>query len=463
MPFKPRSRAPRLCRRNADPSAGEVCVRAACAMRAAIGAAALLSILPLPAVAQQADLVLAEVRVVDPAARTVTAGHVAIRAGRIQAISTGAVPTAGVVLDLGGRWVIPGLIDAHTHSGANVAPGPDGAPIVDYFGTEEGARRMLHAGVVAFLDLFGLEASILPLRDAWRRGEHAGAELFAAGPCLTAPEGHCTEYGIPTRTLASPEQARQQVAELAASSPDVIKLVYDQSGFMPTLDRATFEAAVAAARDVGIPTVVHVASLLDVEHAVAAGASALTHLPRDSAISAALAGEIARGGIFYIPTIVTPLDAVALARRPELRDDPLLRAVAGDAIIAAYADPSRFPEYLTRWMRTGDDTFAIYSESIRNLSAAGVRILAGSDAGNFGSVLGWSVHREMERLVQAGLDPWEALAAATVAPGDLLGRDWGVGTGDEGSLVVLDASPLEQIANTRRIHMVIHRGEVVER
>jgi len=419
---------------------------------------------PLAVTAQEADLVVANAHVVDPGSRTVTRGHVAIRAGRILGVLEGDVPAAARVLDVEGRWVIPGLVDTHTHSGANVAPGVDGArPIVDYFGTEQGSLRMLYAGVVAYVDLFGLEDVILPLRDARRGGDAPGAELFAAGPCLTAPGGHCTEYGIPTRTIATPEEARSQIAELAAKSPDVIKLVYDQSGYMPTLDRATLEAAVEAARAAGIPSVVHVSTLADVEHVAAAGATAITHLPRDAAISTDLAAEIAGRGTFYIPTIVTPLDATALARSAELRNDPLLVAVAAPAIRDAYREPSAFPAYLQRWLRTGDETLALYHESIRSLRAAGVRLVAGSDAGNFGSVLGWSLHRELERLVEAGLSPWEVLRSATIEPAALLGRDWGVAPGDEASLLVLDGSPLESISNTRRIHSIVMKGTVVDR
>lgn len=66
-------------------------------------------------------------------------------------------------------------------------------------------------------------------------------------------------------------------------------------------------------------------------------------------------------------------------------------------------------------------------------------------------------------MVEAGLTPWQALAAATTAAGDLLGRGWGLAAGDQGSVLVLDASPLEDIANTRRIHAVVHHGKRVDR
>jgi imidazolonepropionase-like amidohydrolase len=102
-------------------------------------------------------------------------------------------------------------------------------------------------------------------------------------------------------------------------------------------------------------------------------------------------------------------------------------------------------------------------ESVRRLAAAGVSMLTGTDAGNVGVVQGYSVHREMLRLVEAGLTPWDALRASTTNAGKFLGRAYGVGPGDQADLVVLDASPLEDIANTQTIGLVVMRGRVVYR
>ncbi|MFB3105779.1 MAG: amidohydrolase family protein, partial [Pseudomonadales bacterium] len=107
--------------------------------------------------------------------------------------------------------------------------------------------------------------------------------------------------------------------------------------------------------------------------------------------------------------------------------------------------------------RTGD------LEVIRALSDAGVTILTGSDASIPGSFQCYSVHRELELLVDAGLTHWQALRAATTAPRDFLDAKWGVSVGDEATFVVLDGSPLDDIHNTQRIHMVVQRGTIVDR
>jgi imidazolonepropionase-like amidohydrolase len=102
-------------------------------------------------------------------------------------------------------------------------------------------------------------------------------------------------------------------------------------------------------------------------------------------------------------------------------------------------------------------------EAVRTLAAAGVPMVTGTDVGNPGVFQGYSVHRELRLLVEAGLSPWDALAATTIQAGRLLGRKWGMDVGDEGTLVILDASPLEDIRNTERIHAVILRGVNVNR
>ena len=90
-------------------------------------------------------------------------------------------------------------------------------------------------------------------------------------------------------------------------------------------------------------------------------------------------------------------------------------------------------------------------------------LLAGSDSGNFGTFQGYSLHRELALMVQAGLPPWAALKAGTTAAGRFLGRRLGVRRGDEATFVVLAASPLVAIAHTQRIRHVMVRGELIDR
>ena len=101
--------------------------------------------------------------------------------------------------------------------------------------------------------------------------------------------------------------------------------------------------------------------------------------------------------------------------------------------------------------------------SLQRLLSAGVRIVAGSDTGNLGTFQGFSLHRELYVLNRWGLSKWEALAAGTTHAYELLGLNMGLRAGADATFVVLDASPLDDIANTQRIDRILFRGEWVDR
>lgn len=415
-------------------------------------------LLGLPAGVHAQDLFLTRARIVDPASEEIREGNLLILEGRI-AGSPEAAPAdfTGRTLHLEGRWVIPGLVDLHTHSYGNAAPGNAG----DFVGTAVVARRMLYAGVTAFLDLFGSEDGLVAVRARQRAGELLGADVFASLSCLTAPQGHCSEYGVPTRIMDSPEEARRQVTELAAKQPDAVKIVYAPAGRMPSIDRETLAAAIATATEHGLKTVIHIQSWEGVREAVEAGATAVTHIPRGE-IPSDLPALLAERGVYSIPTLTVQTDFADLVRDPAILERPLAVAVTTEAIRNAYRmDP--LSEQAAGWMERNEAARASVLASVRALADAGVTILTGTDSGNWGTIQGYSEHRELVKLVEAGLTPWQALAAATTKAGEFLGRSYGVNAGDEANLVVLDASPIDDIHHTQRILRVIHHGRVVDR
>jgi len=417
---------------------------------------------------QAAELAFENAIVLDPATESTQMGTLLVRDGHIIELLD-SVPSEfqGQRIDLGGRWVIPGLADMHTHAGGNRSP--DGQ--WQMMTPAQVANIALFSGVVAYLDLFNLEDSIFGSRDQQRTTGAIGASIYAAGPCFTATKGDCTHLGVPTRTIDTPADARREIESLAKKGPDVVKIMYGNcvgEDQRPTIDRATLDAVVGAAAEHGLKAVVHIETWGDVRDSVMAGAAAVTHLP-PGPIPPDIPGLMIERGVVFIPTLVVQSELARILDDPSILDDPLLATVLAEPLLEAYRnlDPALFgwlhlPSMrcgagLHRDHRTGD------LEVIRALSDAGVKILTGTDASNPGAFQGYSVHRELELLVDAGLTHWQALRAATTAPRDFLEARWGVSIGDEATFVVLDGSPLDDIRNTKRIHMVVQRGTVVDR
>ena len=442
----------------------------------------LLTVLPLVPVTSTAQptpdstnrLLLTNARLVDPETKTVKRGALRIEGERIAGVLDEAPSSFhGRTLDLDGKWVLPGLVDAHVHSWGNTGPAFQQRQMLQTSGT---AKVMLYSGVTAFLDLFSPEDYIFNLRNRQRTegglGAQSeptsslplGADIYAAGPILTCPEGHGTEYGVPTRTVASPKAARQTVDSLAVRQPDVVKLVYhpNRTDRYPSMDRATMTAIIEAAQRHDLKTVVHVESWKGAHETITAGVDAITHTPPAPVPDSTLRA-MQDQGTAWIPTLAVHTELSHLLQHPERLNNDLLRAVADSSLLAAYRDTSRIPDRILAWLDRQADRRATRLEAVQEGADAGVTILAGTDAGNPGVFQGYSLHRELALLTEAGLSAWNALAAATIVPGRLLGAPLGLQPGDRANLLVLDASPLENIRHTQNVHRVIYRGQVVDR
>ena len=411
--------------------------------------AALLLLLATPLHAR--DLLLKNAHLVDPAQRTIMATDILIHDGRIAAPE--AKPAADAeTLDLHGKWIIPGLIDLHVHDSGNPQP-DDGYEEMELGDT---ARRMLYCGVTAYLNLGTSELSEFFARRDQQRADPLGAsneaDLYGAG-------------GVFGRwSLGSPAMATGKIAAYVKKwRPDVIKIIYDHTNGRSSLDRPTFAAAVKAAREAGVKTVVHISTWQDARDAIEVGASAVTHFCDDFMIPDDLPGLWAKSGVLSIPTMAVQCDMAAIVAKPAMLDRPLLRTVASAETIEAYRNNLKFVNKTLgtiHWqIEDRENDFA----AVRKLAAAGVTMLTGSDVGNLGTFQGYSLHREIKLLQEAGLPAWDALAAATTKAADFLCRPHGIRAGDIAELVILDANPVDDTANTEKISAVVHHGQIVDR
>ncbi len=318
--------------------------------------------------------------------------------GRIRAVGQRLDLPAGLPrVDGRGHTLLPGLIDAHTHT--------YGMALAD----------SLRFGVTTVFDQFtapALAANKRPAREALGRGDEA--DLFSAGNVATAPDGHGTQFGVPVETLTNPEEAPAFVRARKEEGADWIKIIWeDGSTFgavIPTLDRETIAAVIEAAHAEELLAVIHVSTL---EHALAAlemGIDGFVHVWGDEVISEEDAARFAEAGVFVIPTLSVRVAAAGESMGPELlAETPAehVSAVQRETLSGTFPRP------------VGTSEASV--ESVRRLHVAGVRILAGTDAPNPGTGFGISVHGELRLLQRSGLSAAESLAAATGEAADAFG------------------------------------------
>lgn len=365
--------------------------------------AALLALLPTPPEAEAPGVVGAETSfaIVDT---TVFDGieflphhDVLIEDGRIQRVGRRLrVPDDLPRVDGAGRTLLPGMLDAHIH-----ALGP-------------ALEDSLRFGVTTVLDQFTMTdfaAAKRPARDEIARS--AEADLYSAGTLATAAGGHGTQFGFEIETLGSPEEAAAFVAARKAEGSDWIKVVSEDGsayGFeTPALDAATVAALIEAAQAEDLLAVVHVSTLERARQAVAAGADGLVHTWADEVVPEEEARAFAEAGVFVVPTL-----SVVLAAAGESMGEALLEEAGGRvSAMQRQTLANTFP----RASGSAETAF----ENVRRLHAAGVPILAGTDAPNPGTGAGVSLHGELRLLARAGLSPAEVLAAATSLPASAFG------------------------------------------
>ncbi len=377
------------------------------------------------------SLVIQHARIFD-GSTIIPDGTVVVQDGIITAISDeGALPPDAQLIDATGRTLLPGFIDAHTH-------------II----FRDALREALIFGVTTELDMFSDYHLVAELKKQQTTAEGWDiADLRSAGTIVTAPGGHGTEYGLPIPTITNPEQAQTFVDARIAEGSDYIKLVYDNGRSygkdQPTISKATMAALVEAAHNRGKLVVVHTLTYQDAHDAIEVGADGLGHLFINQVPDSTFGGFVVQHHAFVIPTL-TVLESA-------------MNKPGGASDIANLQTTFPFVNV--------EGSYATSEEVVRQLKAAGVPILAGTDAPNPGTSHGVSIHRELELLVQAGLTPLEALASVTSVPARIFGlTDRGrVAVGLRADLVLVQGDPCTDILATREIERIWKCGVRVDR
>ncbi|MFK0181851.1 amidohydrolase family protein [Streptomyces xanthochromogenes] len=387
---------------------------------------------------------------------------VVIEGGRIVQVG-GEAPTGAEIVDGSGATLLPGLIDAHVHTG------------------RDSLALALRFGVTTELEMQGANT-----RD--RRGaiseDDSVADVRSSGFALTPPGGHPSELfppdfhpGKPTGSgkgggggerrgeppyhpdATSPEAAQASIPQLIAHGSDYIKFMIDDGSVeghpgLPMLDQATLNAGVAAAKQHGMLTVAHALTHDAFRMAIEAGIDGLVHLfvepPTDEIVAL-----VKDAGVFVVPCTVLNASMMGITGGP-LADDPR---------VASRLDAD--------WDATLRSCFGHYPQgklqdtldSVKALADAGVDLLVGTDVSQAmpflgGLAHGASVHQELQHLVQAGLTPAAALRAATATPARRfhLSDRGRIAEGLRADLLLVDGDPTSTISDTLNTRAVWRRG-----
>jgi imidazolonepropionase-like amidohydrolase len=367
------------------------------------------------------------------------------------------IPERASVVDGTDRYLMPGLAEMHAH-----VPGSNSANLGRYF------SLYVANGVTTVRGMLG-QPSHLALRQDLLDGKVFGPRLFTSGPSLNG------------RSVNGADQARQLVEEQHAAGYDFIKV-------HPGLDSEEFEALARTANALDMPFAGHVPVAVGVSGALELNMASIDHL--DGYLAALLpansdglggyggffdvmladelqteriadiARETAAAGTWNVPTEVLIELRVDETPVSELRNWPEMRYMPA-ATVERWADAKQSVIEASDFdPATAALAIEIRRKLILELHRAGGGLLLGADSPQVFNVPGFSIHRELDALVSAGLTPFEALRTGTAAVDEFLQSNTGiVAVGRAADLVLLDANPLVDIRNARRIHGVMVRGQ----
>lgn len=310
------------------------------------------------------------------------------------------------VLDATGLTMLPGLIDAHTHTWGN------------------GLADTLRFGVSTHLDMFTNESLLVNTRsDRENLQEFKRADLFSSGTLATVDKGHGTQFGFAIDTIATISDIAPFVAKRKAQGADYIKLVYmPYQNYMPSLSLALAEELVKQAHAHDMLALAHISSQQAALDMINANIDGLVHIFADSIASPEIIALAKNKGVFIIPTlsVIDGVDKAATAK--QVLANPSVRKMMSSAQLGTLQ---------TSYPYAGSAfSIAKAQQNVALFHEAGVAILSGSDAPNPSTAYGVSAHTEMQLLHASGLSIVEAINAASLLPAKLFALD------DRGSIEI---------------------------
>jgi len=346
-------------------------------------------------------------------------------------------PVPAERISLAGKTVIPGLINAHGH-------------IND---ATRDLRVYAAYGVTTVFSLGGETAPTFAARESQSVASLNRARVFVSGPVLTP---------------RTPEEARTQVAGVAAQKVDFVKIrVDDNLGTTQKMPPEVYRAVIEEAHRLGLRVAVHLFYLSDAKAVLDAGADLIAHSVRDLDVDAQVIAALKAKGICLSPTLMREVSTFVYEGTPDFFSDPLFLAYSDTQQVNTLRQPAR--QQAMRGSASAQRykvALEVASRNVKKLFDAGIPIAMGTDTGPAGRFQGYFELMELELMVKAGLTPAQALAAATGVAARCMKVDRDLGTltaGKWADFVVLDADPTADIRNVKRISSVWIAGNKVVR
>lgn len=377
--------------------------------------------------------------IVDVVNKAVTEGSVLVEDGVITAVGNDAEAGDAQVIDLGGKYVMPGLFNCHTH----MCMPPD--PAVNYNRSDaqitmlalKHLRQHLNTGVTFIRDVGGMDYIDIDIRNAAKKGEIVAPDMQVSGKCICMTGGHGWQMG---READGVDDCKKAAREQLRAGADWIK-VMGTGGVMtegvepgsPQLDEDELRAAIAEGHKVGAKSCTHSQGMTGIKNALRAGVDSIEH---GFYMDDWCFDWMKEHNVFYVPTL------------------------AAMYWIKVNGTAAGIPEYAVRKVNA---TFEDHLSTFRNAYKAGVKIVLGTDAGTPFNPHDKTAY-EMILMTNAGMDVWDALRAGTIVAAEMCGVDKTHGSieaGKKANLAVFAEDPTQNLETVMNCQMTVLGGEIV--
>ena len=375
------------------------------------------------------------------------------------------LPPGAARVDLSEKTVMPALVSLHGHPGFQIgltfeAENYTRETVSDHL------DRYAYYGVGTIVSL-GTDGGnlVYEIKENQANGMLGGAHLLTAGSGIARPNAGPGAAALRPSAIgvSTVGEARAAVQELASRGVDVVKIwVDDRGGSVAKLSPELSAAIIDEAHVRDLKVIAHIFNAADAAELVEMGVDGFAHLARDQEMSSELVAAIARRNVFVMPNLGIS-ERGTYTEPPDFVDDPLLHESITPDVIERFKES--FRNRSAEAAANSLESWGYMQASLPKLKEAGVTIVLGADSGGVVDwFMGYTELRELELMVNGGLTPNEAIMASTSVSAKTLGIEVGLLTaGKSADFIVLDANPLDDIANARQIDQLFLKGSEVDR